>query len=526
MTTPQVISTSPADQAVDITIDSIVSFRFNTPLDKATINSTTFVVFDPDTLEPVAGAVGYAPVTNTIRFLPSSAFLQNKAYAAVAVGSGSGGPVWIKSLDGDSLAEDYRIDFRTKREQYVSLDEVAERTDIELVGPIRAVEAVLPPALLGVVDDSPDVEILDSYPKGFTSEVSPCIDEVTLTTSFPLQVIVPEDAFVIETYPALGIEEYLGAADGQGLIWLNDSCAPTGVYEYAGPTGTHQSTPPVFANPTGHFTIDGSVVTWQPYSGEPCFMYNQEVHFIIRAGTTGVGVTGANFGLTGEFSEDSEIVFTTRYSPKYIDARMLRVELGTMVKELFDDTLNRIIHKNSIDAWEQAAGNFDFDNPYPAVRRYVKFASIIDVIDSISLANSGGLIMDEDKMLGDFRYRKGGSTRIAMHPKYDQAKKELAKAKRELRAYRGQYQAVSAVRGINHAGSRQDDFMRTWDNWRYWTYEGLVGENIAPGSNMAGERELKLNLSNDHHGNSRAVYGATPAGLARSIFKCRDKDST
>lgn len=518
MTTPQVLSTSPVNGSTDVKIDSVIDFVFNTPLDKSSISFATVTVFDPDTLDPISGTVGYIAATNTIRFIPRAAFLEDRSYSAVVIGVGSGAGSWIRSADGDALPDDIRIDFRTVKERYVPLDEVADRTDLELTGPIRAVEAVLPPQLVGIAVRTPDIQILDSSPKGFASEVDPCIDEVTIKVSYPLEVLNPLDSFVIETYPVLGMDEYLGAADGRGLVWLNDGCAPTGDYEYQGPTGIHIAAPPVFMNPTGYFAVSGENVIWTKYPDEPCFMYNQEVHFVIRAGTT-----GALNGVTGEFGSDSEIVFTTKYVPKYIDSRMLRVELGPMVASLFDDTLNRIIHKNSLDAWEQAAGNFSFDNPYPAVKRYVKYASIIDVIDSISLTNSGGLIMDEDKTLGDFRYRRSGSSKVAMHPKYEQAKKELAKALREIRAYRGQPQAVAAVKGSSHPSSRMDEMRRTWDNWTFWSYEGLVMDG-TPGANMYDERISKLYNATDHHGYSRSTYGLTPRGVFRSVFKCRSKD--
>lgn len=518
MAVPQVIATVPANTATGITIDAVIRFQFNVALSKTTVNAATVTVYDPDTMELVPGTVNYTAGDTIVYFMPRQAFRQNTVYAAAVVGIDSGSGSWIQSTTNDPLASTYRITFRTTTERYVSLEEVADRGDIELVAPIRAVEATLPPQIAGLASQTTEIEIVSSDPEGFESEVLPCVSRIVIQTSLPLINVDPALSFSIETYPALGMEEYLAAKDGRGLMWLNDDCAPTGNYEYAGTTGTTISTPPVFANPTGMFTVTGEYIVWTRDPGEPCFMYNQEVHFIVKADTT-----GAYNATTGYVETDSEVVFSTKYFPKFIDQRLLRIEIGSLVSSLLDDTMNRIIHKNSIDAWEQAAGNFDIDSPYPAVKRYVKFASMIDVLDAISLAASGGLIGDERKRLGDFEYSRSGGKQT-MHPKYEMAVKEKAKALKELRAYRGQSRAQYAVKGSANPSTRLDEMQRTWDNWAYWTLEGLVCDGGSPGANMQMERRQKLYSSQDHHGYLRTTYGTTPNGAYRSVFKCRSSE--
>lgn len=518
MATPAVLSTSPANNATDVTIDAPVQFVFNTDLDTNTIGLATVYVFDPDTSDTIRGVVSYDAASKTITFLARQALLQNHAYSAVVVGLSDGLGSYIAATDGTPLPDTFRIDFRTTEERYVPLEEVADRDDIELVGPVRAVEAILPPqlqALAGVLS----VSISTSDPEAFESEVDVCLSTIEIETTPPL---IDQDTSAIEllAFPALGDEDYLADTDTAGVIWLNDiNCLPTGEYDVTTPTGVLTGIlPPDFVNPTGVFTITGGKLVWQRGVDEPCFMYNQELHVVLPKGL--LGVTDA--GVTGEFTADSSVVFTTEYWPKFIDHRLLRIELGPVAADLLDDTLNRIIHKNSIEAWEISAGCFDIDNPYPAVKRYVKWASILNVFDTLTL-RAGLLGGGENKTLGDFEYERTlrGNIQNA-HPMYAKAKEELKRWTLELRRYRGQNDVQVTVRGINNPTTRQDYFHRTWDNWCNWTWEGVwaVGSQVIPAGNQALERAIKLSNSHDHKG-IQGVYGNRPPGALRSLFKCR-----
>lgn len=514
MTVPLVISTTPTDGATDVTIDSVISFRFNTALDTSTITLGTIILVEEDTLDSIPGIVSYNSDLFTVTFLPRAALSQNTAYKAHVVGFDQSLGAWIKSDDGDALADTYTISFRTTEERYVPLDEVVDRSDIELVGPVRAVAATLPPELAGVLEQAgtPNITITSSTPKGFASQVDVCTDTITLELGYQLVNVDTATDFTLEVYPALGDEAYFADTDSTGTIWLNDTCNPTGYQE-----NSVDITMPDFVSPTGEFSVTGTQLVWTRTADDPCFMYNSEVHVVISEGVEGVAD-----GITGAFEEESEIIFTTEYWPKFIDQRLLRLELGASVRSLYDDTLNRIIHKNSIDAWEQAGGNFDIDDPYPAVKRYVKWCSIIDVMDALTI--QGGIIGNTEKMLGDFRVQHGGF-KDSMHPKYEKAMDGKEKALRELRWYRGQGRAQVVLPGSTNPAFRADKRERTWDNWYAWTYDGLVYDSLAgsPGANMRDERWSKIIRSHDHHGH-RGTYGANRDGSSRTVFRCRSTD--
>lgn len=513
MTTPLVVSTTPSDGSTSVTIDSSISFRFNTSLDTSTIGKGTVVVYEDDTLDPLDGIISYDSSNYIIRFMPSRGMKEDTAYKATIVGFDNSLGSWVTSADGDPLASSYTINFRTTTERYVTLEEVTDRSDIELVGPVRAVSATLPPALASAQTVFETITIADSDPLDLKSEIPVCTETITLTTSHTLvNNITGSSTVELEIYPALGDEEYFVDVDATGTKWFNDDCATTG-YKLDGVDVAK----PDFVSPTGEFSFDGKKIIWTRTDDDPCFMYNSEVHLVVKSGLTGVDSNS----LTGTLDGDLEVIYTTEYWPKFVDQRMLRVELGSIVSSLYDDTLNRILHKNSIDAWEQAAGNFDIDSPFPAVKRYVKWASIVDVFDALTMKD--GLIQGDSKRLGDFEMsRGGGNIEKNLHPKYKKAEKEKEKVLRELRYYRGQGHAQATVRGIKHPAARDDYRERTWDNWLMWTLDGLVydPEAVTPGGNMRTERLSKQTRSHDHHGHT-AQYGVSRTDASRTTFKCR-----
>lgn len=517
MTTPLILASTPVDGAVDVLIDSVIIFQFNTALDSTTLHEGTFALWDDSTLEPIPISVVYNSSTYKVNLIPRQAMRELHTYRASVFGVDNGAAQWVKSSGGDPLSTTYTTTFRTAQDQYVPLDEVTDLDDVERVGPIRAVAATAPPGTVSTATTT-TFEIVESVPVGFKTEVPVCTTGITIELDIPASGL---DAYAtLEVYPALGIEEYYAAADGTGTVWLNDSCAPTGNYTLAGLTGNYLVSPPVFTQPVGSFSTSGNYLIWTADVDDPCFNYNTEVHVVIPK----EGRPVSNAGLTGINTLDIETVFTTKYFPKFIDHRMLRVELGAVLANMYDDTINRIIHKNSIDAWEQAAGNFNIDEPHPAVRRYVKACSIIDIVDALTL-QTGVLNGNERKQLGDFVYDRGGlggNSINASHPVYRRALEDKQRWLTELRKYRGQNKPLVAVKGANAYSTPADERSRTWDNWMIYTLNGLlVGDLNKPSANMRQQRRHTIEAATDH-GGFRLAYGSSGTANA-SVFKCRSR---
>lgn len=106
-------------------------------------------------------------------------------------------------------------------------------------------------------------------------------------------------------------------------------------------------------------------------------------------------------GVTHEFS------FTSRYTPLYSTAKIVRNDLGDLLTNITDDTINFSIWQTSLLVTEIATDD-SFTNGVPnfAVKQYVRYQTEYNILRKILLilaANAG----DETKTLGEFSVIKG-----------------------------------------------------------------------------------------------------------------------
>jgi len=160
------------------------------------------------------------------------------------------------------------------------------------------------------------------------------------------------------------------------------------------------------------------------------------------------------------------------------------------------------VFKNCIRAWDLAGGNFNMDTPYPAVRRWVLYQTIVDLLDSLELSKDA--TSGQTKILGDLQIKYDPSKNAR---KIEDLLKKLEVLEHELRMYRGNSPVFQSVGiGVRNPAERRDFMMRTWDY--------LYGTKIE--SNTRTDRAMKQWLSGDHHFHTRVVL--SPGG---TLFQCR-----
>jgi hypothetical protein len=93
---PTVISTDPANNAMGVFLNKIVTATFSEPMDQLTLNDTTFTIKQGTT--PIAGTVSYTGTTAS--FTPSSNLLSGTTYTATIT-------TGAKNVSGTTLANDY-----------------------------------------------------------------------------------------------------------------------------------------------------------------------------------------------------------------------------------------------------------------------------------------------------------------------------------------------------------------------------------------------------------------------------------
>jgi hypothetical protein len=99
---PVVVSTDPPNNATGIVLNKVITATFNVPMNPATINTSTFTVYQGST--QVSGTVSYSGTTAS--FTPSVNLSANKTYTATIT-------TGAKSLAGVALASNYVWNFTT-----------------------------------------------------------------------------------------------------------------------------------------------------------------------------------------------------------------------------------------------------------------------------------------------------------------------------------------------------------------------------------------------------------------------------
>lgn len=100
------VTTSPADAATGVAVDSNITFTFSKALDSNTVNSGNVLVFKGSDGTLVAGAVSLDATSKIITFNPDSNLSASTAYIAVAT-------TGIKTVAGISAAANTVVNFTT-----------------------------------------------------------------------------------------------------------------------------------------------------------------------------------------------------------------------------------------------------------------------------------------------------------------------------------------------------------------------------------------------------------------------------
>jgi len=126
---PSVYSTTPANGATNVPVNTTVKAVFTKAMDASTINSTTVVLKDSSN-NSVSGSVSYDSSTNTVTFTPNSYLSINTTYTFTIVGGSSG----VKDQSGTPMPSDYSISFTTQGAgpQVVSTNPANGATNVSL----------------------------------------------------------------------------------------------------------------------------------------------------------------------------------------------------------------------------------------------------------------------------------------------------------------------------------------------------------------------------------------------------------
>jgi methionine-rich copper-binding protein CopC len=131
---PTIVSTDPADKAVNVSINKVINVVFSEAIDPSTLSGSTFTVKQGDTA--VAGTITYSGTTAT--FTPNAALGPNLVYTGTITNG-------VKNLAGLALASNYAWTFTTAASPALvaptvtSTDPTNNATNVSVAKVIKAV---------------------------------------------------------------------------------------------------------------------------------------------------------------------------------------------------------------------------------------------------------------------------------------------------------------------------------------------------------------------------------------------------
>jgi len=270
---PTVTSTVPAAFALGVPTNQIVSATFSTPMNPATINSTTFTLTGPGA-NPVSGLVAYAAVGNSLTFTPTANLLPSTTFTATIT-------TGAQNLAGTPLTNNYVWTFTT-----------------------GAAVAVISPELVSTVpaNAAASVPLNQAVSATFTEAMNP----LTITTA-TFQLTGPGGAAVlgavsydainfIATFtplaPLTASTTYIATITSGATDLLGDPLGNTGAPNpWSFTTGAVVIPPPLILGPT--ISLFGGF-------GGGAGMTNQGIHTVVNGD---IGTTGASTTMTGFYDE-------------------------------------------------------------------------------------------------------------------------------------------------------------------------------------------------------------------------------
>ena len=306
-TRPYIKNVTPLPNASGIAITSAVIVEFSENMKHTTITSTNIGLYK-DPLTFVSTSINYNSTFNLATITPDDYLDVNTRYSVVVSGT-------VQDYYGNPMYSDYWWNFWTGTPSgYVYIpDEVTQPVETTLEG---------------------YMEVSSTIPKPYTSNI-------------PLDSISPITIVLSDTC-AIGSRNYFGDADD------SDIPASFGESYFEDPDETIASyvtinNQEVLGNPAAIHTIpsytvsvDDNIITIDGTG----WVYSNEYLVTIKAGLPGLS--------SNPMVDDYKFVFTSAYSPLYVGASVIRLNIGPMLQMAMayvpDDTLNRFIYEASTQA--------------------------------------------------------------------------------------------------------------------------------------------------------------------------------
>jgi hypothetical protein len=270
---PTVIATIPVNLASNVPLNQVISATFNTAMNPATINSSTFTLSGPGVTN-VAGLVAYAAVGKTLTFIPTANLASSTLYTATIT-------TGVQNLAGNALASNYVWTFTT-----------------------GTAAAVIPPEIVSTSPDNAatNVPLNAAVSATFTEAMNP----LTITTAtFTLTGSGGASVAGTLSYDAINFIATFTPTAALAPSTIYTATVTSGAMDLGGnPLGT-AGAPNPWSFITGAVVVPppvvlGPTITQYGGFGGGAGMTNQGTHTVINGN---IGTTGASTTMTGFYDE-------------------------------------------------------------------------------------------------------------------------------------------------------------------------------------------------------------------------------
>ena len=399
---PVVISTYPDAGERGVYLNTLVKVTFNQNMLSSSISDTTFLLVKYNTYTPISATIEYDSGTRTATLTPDENLEADTTYIAIIVGNQdehARTQVGVKNSSNLAMVGNYSWQF------YTGFSVSSDPDVAALASGVTGYEEPQYPDPSGY-EKSGYMGISWTEPENYDTNVpmSGTIIQIKLSDELEMnefsglgQMVVGEDQIdSVEDY----LRYYITVSNTPSI---GDSAVPSPEWEYdiywnQSTCTVAMSGVPETQSINGYYNENGNYTQIATLYG--MFQENSEYKVTVKAGLAGLN--------TYPLPADYEFIFTTTFDPLFSSVERIRLNIGPFIRGVPDDTINRLIHENSILAqryYPTWAGLIEADDVPYYVTEFVTCKTKLDLLNSSKLEWAGA---GSRKTLGDLTIERDG----------------------------------------------------------------------------------------------------------------------
>jgi len=401
----------PVANAIDVPVNTLITATFSELMDVTTINQVTFNVFKAEApFTPVSGTRAFQSSTNRAIYTIGANLEDNTKYQVVVVGvedEYATVKIGVQDAAGNYMDGNETWTFTT------GTTTTTTPTEAALPSGVTSYELPMAPVFSGVITLSQDtLKIIKTNPAHYDTNV-PVTQDIEIWFNDHPEYIIGTHAYGKAVYgsshymTASGFyHAYIEVDNRESLGDSNPSQLPLiWGYQYDVPRKKLTLRPTTISqaasNVTSHWWADGLYTGGGIVNG--VLEESNEYTVTIHSGFPG--------STKSPLANDFVFMFTTIFDPLFVSVDVIRLNLGSLIEDVPDDTINRIITENGRFALRLYPKDVRVTGVPWYLTKYVECKSKLDALNAQILGLGG---IHGRKVLADLTIDRGNQGRDIM----------------------------------------------------------------------------------------------------------------